>query len=71
MKRLVAAVLIAGAICVVPRSSMGSTCVIPDVTKAYERARAVFLGEVIGIVEPRSFGLSHSHPASAGCQAGR
>ena len=52
MKRLVAAVLIAGAICVVPQSSRASSCIIPDVTKAYQQARAVFLGEVVGVVEP-------------------
>ena len=52
MKQLIAAALIAGAICVAPRSSRASTCVIPDVSKAYEQARAVFLGELIGVVEP-------------------
>lgn len=52
MKQLIAAVLIAGAICVAPRSSRASTCVIPDVHKAYERARAVFLGEVVGMAAP-------------------
>jgi hypothetical protein len=53
MKRfVVTAVLIAVASSVVPRSSKASSCIIPDVTKAYEQARAAFLGEVIEVVQP-------------------
>lgn len=52
MKHFVTAVLIAGTIFIVPRSSMASSCIMPDVNKAYENARAVFLGEIMEIVEP-------------------
>jgi hypothetical protein len=52
MKRLVIAVLVAGSILAHARSNLASTCIIPEVPKAYEQARAVFLGEVEEIIEP-------------------
>lgn len=52
LKRFVIIPVIVVSILAHGQSNLASTCLIPDVPKAYEQAQAVFLGEVIEIVEP-------------------
>jgi hypothetical protein len=52
MKHFVAMVLVIGALCIPVRAEfLMSTCAVADLDNAYNRARAVFLGEVTDIVE--------------------
>ena len=58
MKRLLFAMLAVGCLGASASPAYGCFCVIPELPDAFKQARAVFLGEVVGIIEPKSSNAS-------------
>ena len=54
MKRIVLMILAFGCLVVSPPRAHACFCVTPEVPDALKRAKAVFLGEVIDIIEPKA-----------------
>ncbi len=54
MKRLLIALLAGGCIAFYSQPTQACYCVVPEVSESFKLARAVFLGEATGIVEPKT-----------------
>ena len=54
MKRLLLTILAVGCLGASASPACACFCVIPELPDAYDQARAVFLGEVVDIIEPKS-----------------
>jgi hypothetical protein len=54
MKRIIVGVFITGCLLIAAPAAHACFCIVPDVREALEGAKAVFLGEVIDITEPRT-----------------
>ena len=54
MKRLLLTNLALGCLMVIPSHANACFCIIPEVPDALKRAKAVFLGEVVDIIEPKT-----------------
>jgi hypothetical protein len=54
MKYLILTAVLMGTVALFASNSHACTCVMPEVPQAYDEARAVFAGEVIEIVKPRT-----------------
>jgi hypothetical protein len=55
MRRLLIPLLAVGCIAFCPRPTRACYCIPPEVSESFKRARAVFLGEAIDIIEPKAF----------------
>ena len=54
MKQVIAMAFIIGVFTLSPPATLACFCLTPDVPEAFDRASAVFVGEVMEIIEPRT-----------------